>query len=185
MGRPMVSFELTGAGVGRRRGGTCDPMTTWRSPRRSTRCCGTRNDAGGWASRATAGSRRNSPGTCRAGRWSGSHEQLLGRQVPQTADEPAVPLETCSGSVTSVDRVPLGGDVKQAVQNLEVRRGLGSGGSPPRLHCGGALVATMSSLISAGTERSKIELGEKSMLGKAAPARSWFSRCSRRPVRTA
>lgn len=33
------------------------------------------------------------------------YEQLLGRQVPQTADEPAVPLETCSGSVTSVDRV--------------------------------------------------------------------------------
>lgn len=38
---------------------------------------------------------------------------------------------------------------------------------PPRLRERGVLVATGASLISAGTERSKIELGEKSMLGKA------------------
>ncbi|HNM83069.1 MAG TPA: bi-domain-containing oxidoreductase [Mycobacterium sp.] len=57
--------------------------------------------------------------------------------------------------------------MKQAVQNLKSGEVSVQEVPPPRLHRGGALVATMSSLISAGTERSKIELGEKSMLGKA------------------
>jgi predicted dehydrogenase/threonine dehydrogenase-like Zn-dependent dehydrogenase len=57
--------------------------------------------------------------------------------------------------------------VKQAVQNLKSGEVSVQDVPPPRLHRGGALVATVSSLISAGTERSKIELGEKSMLGKA------------------
>lgn len=38
---------------------------------------------------------------------------------------------------------------------------------PPRLRPGGVLVRTHASLISAGTERTKLELGEKSLLGKA------------------
>ncbi len=57
--------------------------------------------------------------------------------------------------------------MKQAVQNLRSGEVSVQEVPPPRLHRGGALVATLSSLISAGTERSKIELGEKSMLGKA------------------
>jgi predicted dehydrogenase/threonine dehydrogenase-like Zn-dependent dehydrogenase len=57
--------------------------------------------------------------------------------------------------------------VKQAIQNLRTGEVSVQEVPPPRLHRGGALVATLSSLISAGTERSKIELGEKSMLGKA------------------
>jgi predicted dehydrogenase len=57
--------------------------------------------------------------------------------------------------------------VKQAVQDLKTGEVSVQEVPPPRLHRGGALVATLSSLISAGTERSKIELGEKSMLGKA------------------
>lgn len=57
--------------------------------------------------------------------------------------------------------------MKQAVQNLKTGEVAVREVPPPRLHRGGALVATLSSLISAGTERSKIELGEKSMLGKA------------------
>lgn len=38
---------------------------------------------------------------------------------------------------------------------------------PPQLRPGGALVLTKASLISAGTERSKVALGEKSLIGKA------------------
>ena len=57
--------------------------------------------------------------------------------------------------------------MKQAIQNLKTGEVLVQEVPPPRLHRGGALVATLSSLISAGTERSKIEMGEKSMLGKA------------------
>ncbi|HEY7605014.1 MAG TPA: hypothetical protein VH760_12195, partial [Gaiellaceae bacterium] len=38
---------------------------------------------------------------------------------------------------------------------------------PPVLRPGGALVLTRASLISAGTERSKIELGKASLVGKA------------------
>jgi predicted dehydrogenase/threonine dehydrogenase-like Zn-dependent dehydrogenase len=38
---------------------------------------------------------------------------------------------------------------------------------PPRLRPGGALVSTRASLISLGTERSKIELGKASIVGKA------------------
>lgn len=57
--------------------------------------------------------------------------------------------------------------MKQAVQNLKSGEVTVQDVPPPRLHRGGALVATLSSLISAGTERSKIELGEKTMLGKA------------------
>jgi predicted dehydrogenase/threonine dehydrogenase-like Zn-dependent dehydrogenase len=57
--------------------------------------------------------------------------------------------------------------VKQAVQNLKTGEVSVQEVPPPRLRRGGALVATLSSLISAGTERSKIELGEKSILGKA------------------
>lgn len=57
--------------------------------------------------------------------------------------------------------------MKQAIQNLKTGEVTVAEVPPPRLHRGGALVATVSSLISAGTERSKIELGEKSMLGKA------------------
>ncbi len=57
--------------------------------------------------------------------------------------------------------------MKQAVQNLRTGEVTVREVPPPRLQRGGALVATMSSLISAGTERSKIELGEKTMLGKA------------------
>lgn len=57
--------------------------------------------------------------------------------------------------------------MKQAVQNLKTGEVSVREVPPPRLQRGGALVATLSSLISAGTERSKIELGEKSMLGKA------------------
>lgn len=57
--------------------------------------------------------------------------------------------------------------MKQAVQNLKTGEVSVEEVPPPRLHRGGALVATLSSLISAGTERSKIELGDKSLLGKA------------------
>lgn len=57
--------------------------------------------------------------------------------------------------------------MKQAVQNLKTGEVSVREVPPPRLNRGGALVATLSSLISAGTERNKIELGEKSMLGKA------------------
>lgn len=57
--------------------------------------------------------------------------------------------------------------MKQAVQNLRTGAVSVREVPPPRMHPGGALVATISSLISAGTERSKIELGEKSLLGKA------------------
>jgi predicted dehydrogenase/threonine dehydrogenase-like Zn-dependent dehydrogenase len=57
--------------------------------------------------------------------------------------------------------------VKQAVQALKTGEVSVQEVPPPRLQRGGALVATLSSLISAGTERSKIELGEKGMLGKA------------------
>ena len=38
---------------------------------------------------------------------------------------------------------------------------------PPTLRSGGALVLTHASLISTGTERSKIELGRAGMVGKA------------------
>jgi predicted dehydrogenase/threonine dehydrogenase-like Zn-dependent dehydrogenase len=57
--------------------------------------------------------------------------------------------------------------VRQVVQNLR------AGGvdvvdvPPPQLRAGGALVLTRASLISAGTERSKLELAEKSLVGKA------------------
>ncbi len=57
--------------------------------------------------------------------------------------------------------------MKQAVQNLRTGEVSVREVPPPHLHRGGALVATLSSLISAGTERNKISLGEKSMIGKA------------------
>lgn len=57
--------------------------------------------------------------------------------------------------------------MKQALQNLRTGEVSVREVPPPCLHRGGVLVATLSSLISAGTERNKIELGEKSMLGKA------------------
>ena len=38
---------------------------------------------------------------------------------------------------------------------------------PPRLRPGGALVLTSASVISLGTERSKIGLGKASLVGKA------------------
>ena len=49
--------------------------------------------------------------------------------------------------------------MKQAVQNLKTGEVSVREVPPPRLNRGGALVATLSSLISAGTERNKIELG--------------------------
>lgn len=57
--------------------------------------------------------------------------------------------------------------MKQALQNLRTGEVSVREVPPPALRRGGVLVATLSSLISAGTERNKIELGEKSMLGKA------------------
>jgi predicted dehydrogenase len=57
--------------------------------------------------------------------------------------------------------------VKQAVQNLRTGEVRVAEVPPPRLRRGGALVATTVSLISAGTERQKIEMGEKSLLAKA------------------
>jgi threonine dehydrogenase-like Zn-dependent dehydrogenase len=57
--------------------------------------------------------------------------------------------------------------MRQVVQNL--RRGEVSvvDVPAPMLRPGGALVATLASVISAGTERSKVELGRKSLVGKA------------------
>jgi predicted dehydrogenase/threonine dehydrogenase-like Zn-dependent dehydrogenase len=57
--------------------------------------------------------------------------------------------------------------VKQVVQTLKTGEIHVLEVPPPQLRPGGALVATQVSLLSAGTERSKIELGEKSLLGKA------------------
>jgi predicted dehydrogenase len=57
--------------------------------------------------------------------------------------------------------------VKQALQSLKSGEVAVLDVPAPRLRSGGALVLTRASLISAGTERAKIELGEKSLLGKA------------------
>lgn len=57
--------------------------------------------------------------------------------------------------------------MKQALQNLRTGEVSVREVPPPRLQRGGVLVATLSSLISAGTERNKIELGDKSLIGKA------------------
>jgi predicted dehydrogenase/NADPH:quinone reductase-like Zn-dependent oxidoreductase len=57
--------------------------------------------------------------------------------------------------------------VKQVVQNLRNGEVTVIDVPPPRLGSGGALVATKASVISAGTERQKIELGKKGLLGKA------------------
>jgi threonine dehydrogenase-like Zn-dependent dehydrogenase len=57
--------------------------------------------------------------------------------------------------------------VKQVVQTLRTGEVRVEDVPPPRLRAGGALVATQTSLISQGTERTKIELGQKSLLGKA------------------
>jgi predicted dehydrogenase len=57
--------------------------------------------------------------------------------------------------VKQVVQIPRSGDVR--VMDVP----------PPILRPGGALVATRASLISAGTERSKIELGKASLVGKA------------------
>src|SRR3990172_8887855 len=57
--------------------------------------------------------------------------------------------------------------MRQVVQNFKSGKVSVLDVPPPRLRAGGALVRIEASLISAGTERSKIELGEKSLLGKA------------------
>src|SRR5690349_22079541 len=57
--------------------------------------------------------------------------------------------------------------MKQVVQSLKTGATEVVDVPPPQLRAGGALVLTRASLISAGTERSKVELGEKSLLGKA------------------
>jgi threonine dehydrogenase-like Zn-dependent dehydrogenase len=57
--------------------------------------------------------------------------------------------------------------VRQVVQSLKTGAIDVLEVPPPQLRPGGALVLTKASLISAGTERSKVELGEKSLLGKA------------------
>jgi len=54
--------------------------------------------------------------------------------------------------------------VKQVVQNLRNGEVTVIDVPPPRLGSGGALVATKASVISAGTERQKIELGKKGLL---------------------
>ena len=57
--------------------------------------------------------------------------------------------------------------MKQAIQNLKTGEVRVEEVPPPLLRAPGALVSTLASLISAGTERSKIEMGEKNMLAKA------------------
>jgi predicted dehydrogenase len=57
--------------------------------------------------------------------------------------------------------------VKQVVQSLKTGEVSVLEVPPPLLRRGGALVASHFSLISAGTERSKIELGRRSLVGKA------------------
>ena len=57
--------------------------------------------------------------------------------------------------------------MRQVVQNFKSGKVSVLDVPPPRLRAGGALVRIEASVISLGTERSKIELGEKSLLGKA------------------
>ena len=57
--------------------------------------------------------------------------------------------------------------MKQVVQSLKSGEVAVVDVPAPSVRDGGALVLTHASLISTGTERAKIELGEKSMLGKA------------------
>ncbi len=57
--------------------------------------------------------------------------------------------------------------MKQALQSLKTGEVAVVEVPPPRLRSGGALVLTRASLISVGTERAKIELGRKSLAGKA------------------
>jgi len=57
--------------------------------------------------------------------------------------------------------------MKQVVQTLKTGAVHVEDVPPPRLRAGGALVVTRASLISQGTERMKMELGGKSLIGKA------------------
>jgi hypothetical protein len=74
--------------------------------------------------------------------------------------------------------------MKQVVQSLKSGDISVVDVPPPQLRDGGVLVLTHASLNSAGTERAKIELGEKSLVGKAraapsSPAKSSPSRARR------
>ena len=62
---------------------------------------------------------------------------------------------------------PILTGVKQVVQSLKSGEVAVVDVPTPSVRRGGALVLTHASLISTGTERAKIELGEKSLLGKA------------------
>jgi predicted dehydrogenase/threonine dehydrogenase-like Zn-dependent dehydrogenase len=57
--------------------------------------------------------------------------------------------------------------MKQIVQDLKTGAVSVIEVPPPMLRPGGALVASLASVISPGTERSKVELAQKSLLGKA------------------
>ncbi|MCZ6594935.1 MAG: zinc-binding alcohol dehydrogenase, partial [Bacteroidetes bacterium] len=57
--------------------------------------------------------------------------------------------------------------MKQIVQHLRDGKITVEKVTPPVLQAGGVLVKNVASLISAGTEKSKVEVGKKSYLGKA------------------
>lgn len=57
--------------------------------------------------------------------------------------------------------------MKQVVQNYKKRKLSVEDVPMPRVKSGGVLVKNAFSLISAGTERTSVELARKSLLGKA------------------
>src|SRR6185369_185926 len=57
--------------------------------------------------------------------------------------------------------------MKQVVQNFKTGELSVSEVPPPALRPGGVLVRTVRSLISAGTERGTVEVGQSSLVGKA------------------
>ncbi len=73
--------------------------------------------------------------------------------------------------------------MKQLLQNLKTGEGFVADVPAPIAQHGRVLVRTVASLVSAGTERAFVELGRKSVLGKAAeigrisPLRRMVRRC--------
>jgi NADPH:quinone reductase-like Zn-dependent oxidoreductase len=57
--------------------------------------------------------------------------------------------------------------MKQILQNYKTGELRLADVPPPALRAGGVLVATRASLISAGTEKMKVDVAKKSLLGKA------------------